>query len=193
MATFGDVPAGARDDLLWLSYLDSLARDGRAVPALADSGLLARQLVERAAVPRRSAEAWGLFPPEEADHSELNELFRELNRKRRILLPLDGEALWEHLRERRLHPGYLVFGQTPRAASDEADLCAVITAVNSIQPEFSALIYRDPRTGELVHGDFGDMPQFGYLGGGRLGDDVPAVYRQYFQLRDARSRKPLYQ
>ena len=69
----------------------------------------------------------------------------------------------------------------------------MLPAVNSIQPEFSALIYRDPKSGLLVHGSYDDMPDFGYLRGGRLGDDIPAVYREYFQYRDARGRKALYE
>jgi hypothetical protein len=193
MDAFESVPAGARADLLYLSYLDSLARDDRALPALVDDeALLAPQLVARAGVDRRRAEAWGLVPADEPDQGPLNELFRELNRRGRVILPLYGEALWTHLRERKLHSGYLVFGQTAAAGASETDLCAVITAANSIQPEYSALIYRDPATGQLVHGAFGDMPQFAYIGGARLGDDIPAVYREYFQMRDARDRKPLY-
>ena len=98
----------------------------------------------------------------------------------------------EAKKPRRLHPGYLVFGQTARAGPNEADFCAVLTAVNSIQPEFSAFIYRDPDSGHLVHGSYEDLPDFGYIGGGRLGDDIPEVYREYFQYRDARGRKSLY-
>jgi hypothetical protein len=193
MSPFGEAPSSVHDDLLYLTYIDSLARDDRAVPTgVVEEELLAQQLVLLSGTPRRTAEAWGLFPRSEEGQGPLNELFRELNRGGRIILPLYGAALGTHLKERRLHPGYLVFGQTSRAGPNEADFCGVLTAVNSIQPEFSALIYRDPDTGRLVHGSYEDMPDFGYLGGGRLGDDIPAVYREYFQYRAARGRKALY-
>lgn len=193
MAPFQQAPVAVHDDLLYLSYIDSLAREDRALPgAMTTTHLLAQQLVARAGVSQQTATTWGLYPKPEEGHGLLNRLFRELNRRGRIILPLYGAALGTHLKERRLHPGYLVFGQTPRAGPNEADLCAVLTAVNSIQPEYSVLIYRDPDSGQLVHGKFDDMPSFGYLGGGRLGDDIPAVYREYFQFRDARDRKPLY-
>lgn len=193
MSPFDEAPASVHDDLLYLTYIDSLARDDRAVPiGVMEGGLLAQQLVLLSGTPRRTAREWGLFPRAEEGHGPLNELFRELNRGGRIILPLYEAALGTHLKERRLHPGYLVFGQTSRAGPNEADFCAVLTAVNSIQPEFSALIYRDPKSGLLVHGSYDDMPDFGYLGGGRLGDDIPAVYREYFQYRDARGRKALY-
>jgi hypothetical protein len=193
MSSFREAPATVHDDLLYLSYIDSLARDAHALPTrMTDSDLMAQDIVARAGVSEEKASMWGLFPPPEEGHGPLNELFRELNRRGRIILPLYGAALGTHLKERRLHPGYLVFGQTPRAGPNEADLCALLTAVNSIQPKYSVLLYRDPVTGDLVHGTFGDMPTFAYLGGGRLGDDIPAVYREYFQFRDARNRKPLY-
>lgn len=203
MAAFADAPTPVRDDLLYLTYIDSLARDQRAVPAMLSAdlpdapdqmtGILLPQLLASAAGVRAATmRQWGLQPRSEDDHGPLNELFRELNRRGRIILPLYNEALWTHLRERRLHPGYIVFGQTTSAGANEADFCAVLTAANSIQPDYSAFIYRDPDSGQYVHGDFGHMPQFAYLGGGRLGDDIPAVYREYFQMRDARNRKPLY-
>ncbi len=198
MVAFPEAPASVRQDLLYLSYLDSLARDDRALPAgmqetdLLARALVAQDLVARAGVSRRTATSWGLSPTPEEGQGPLNRLFRELNRRGRVILPLYGAALGTHLKDRRLHPGYLVFGQTPNAGPNEADFCAVLTAVNSIQPEYSMLIYRDPQSGELVHATYDDMPEFGYLGGGRLGDDIASVYREYFQMRDARDRKPLY-
>jgi len=193
MAPYPGAPAAVRDDLLYLTYVDSLAREPRGIPeGLPEEGLLARQLVTLSGVPRHTARDWGLIPKAEEDHGPLNELFRELNRRGRVILPLYGASLGSHLKERKLHPGYLVFGQTAAAGPNEADFCAVLTAVYSIQPKYSVLIYRDPESGHLVHGSFKDMPTIGYLGGGRLGDDIPKVYREYLQSRDARNRKPLY-
>jgi hypothetical protein len=55
----------------------------------------------------------GLFPRAEEGHGPLNELFRELNRGGRIILPLYEAALGTHLKERRLHPGISFSGRPP--------------------------------------------------------------------------------
>jgi len=191
MTPFQQAAAAVHDDLLYLSYIDSLARENRALPgAMAATDLLAQQLVTQAVISQQTATTWGLYPKPEEGHGPFNRLFRKLNRRGRVILPLYGAALGTHLKERRLPPGYLVFGQTPRAGTNEANLCAVLTAVNSIQPQCSVLIYRDPDSGQLVHGKFGDMPSFGYLGGGRLGDDIPPsiVSTSSFATRAAGNR-----
>ena len=194
MAPFADAPPEVRDDLLYLSYVDSLARDGRAMPAARGEGdgNIARMLVSQAGVSTERAAAWGLYPEPQSEQANLNAIYRQMHGLGRIILPEEDAALWTHLHRRKVRIGYLVFGQTPRAGPRQVDFCGVVTVANPLAPDLSALLYRDPRTGDLVHGSVGDMPKISYLGGGRLGDDLKAVYREYFQRADNRGRRPLY-
>jgi hypothetical protein len=60
MSPFDEAPASVHDDLLYLTYIDSLARDDRAVPTgVMEGGLLAQQLVLLSGTPRRTAREWG--------------------------------------------------------------------------------------------------------------------------------------
>lgn len=194
MARFPDVPPAVRDDLLYLSFVDSLARDGRALPG--DPGEqypnVARALVAQAGVSSETAASWGLCPNPQPGVGELSALYRELHQLGRIILPSEDAALWTHLQRRKVRIGYLVFGQTRAAAERQVDFCGVVTVANPLAPNLSALVYRDPATGDLVHGSVKDMPQISYLGAGRPGNRLAAVHREYFQRADNRGRKPLY-
>ena len=192
MAPFAAAPKALRSDLLYLSYLDSLAREDRATPSVLEGrDLLPRMVAQVAGVPTSDITEWGLHPPVEAEYDSLSRLFRELHRRGRLILPIDDAALWTHIRERQLHPGYLVFGRTP-AVTEGIDFCAILTAVNIAQPEYSILLYRDPVTGRLLHGRLQDLPHIAYLGGGRLGSDLSRVYMDWFRLQDQRGKKPLF-
>jgi len=196
MARFADAPRGLRTELLYLSYLDSLARHERALPAIRpgdDTLALPALVAARAGVPASTVQRWGFVPPPEPDQGPLNRLFREMHRRGRAELPLDNASFWDHVRDRKLHPGYVVFGQTRFGGGDRVDFCGVMTVVNWLQPEHSALLYRDPGSGELVHGSVTEMPTIAYFGAGRPGEHLAAVYHEYFRLSDQRGRKPLYQ
>jgi len=194
MDPFREAPETVRADLLFLSYLDSLARDQRACPReyAARQYSIGRLTAARAGLSAKVARGWGLYPEAEAGQGELSTLFRELHRRHRLVLPEGDAALWTHIRERQVHVGYLVFGKTPAAAQNQVDFCALITAANRIQPEYSSLLYRHPRTGDLVHGDVDGLPKLAYLGAGRLGDDLAGVYHRYFRLADQRDKQPLF-
>lgn len=192
MAPFAEAPAHLRSDLLYLSYLDSLAREHRATPAvLSGDGLLARRVAHAAGVPTTDMTEWGLNAPAEPGFDPLSAMFREFHRRGRLVLPVDDAALWTHLRDRRVHPGFLVFGRSPAIARG-IDFCAIVTATNIAQPQYSLLLYRDPATGRLVHGTLQDLPQIAYFGSGRPGTDLADVYRTWFRLQDQRDKKPLF-
>jgi len=195
MAPFAEVPPVVRDDLLYLTFIDSLARDDRALPPYREGDRdrnVARMLAAQAGVSQERATQWGLYPSPQPERGEISSIYREMHGLGRIILPSEDAALWTHLHERKVRIGYLVFGQTPRAAPRQVDFCGVVTVANPLAPNLSALMYRSPATGRLLHGSVGDMPKISYLGGGRLGDDFKAVYREYFQRADNRGRKPLY-
>jgi hypothetical protein len=196
MDAFRGAPAGVRDDLLYLSFLDSLARDGRALPRLpgADPQItLPRELAAAAGLTAETQAAWGLRPPDEPDHGPRNELFRELHRRGNIILPMQGASLWDHVREREVHPGFVIFGcRSPGPRQGRIDFCGVLSVVNWLQPQHSAIIYRDPRTGEVRHTSVEAMPTISYYGSGRVGDSLPMTYMQYFRLTDHRGQKSLY-
>lgn len=197
MDRYAAAPQEVRGDLLYLSYLDSLARDDRALPGegitAADENI-ARLVAEQAGVSRAAAAEWGLFPEPEEGHGELNAIFREMYRRGRVELPVDDASLWTHIRDRKVHTGYILFGQTDWASGGQIDFCGVVTAVNWLQPEYTAVLYRAPHTGRLVHGKVKEMPTIAYFGSGRPGDNIGAVYQQYFRqgLENLRGRKPLF-
>jgi len=196
MEEFREVVGTERQDLLYLTYLDSLARYGRLLPDEdgEEDRNIAQLVLERAGVPREVAEEWGLYPVPEEGHGELNIIFREMYRKRRIALPMDGASLWTHVRDRKVHPGYIAFGKIALSRGDQVDFCGVLTAVNWLQPEYTVVLYRDPRTGKLVHGDVKDMPEIAYFGSGRLGSDLGEVYKEHLRrgLNNLRDKKPLF-
>jgi hypothetical protein len=196
MAALGPTPAADRADLLYLSYLDSLARDGRGLPWVGPGEgaiTLPQLLLDRAGIGREKAAAWGLYPDDEPDHGPLNGLFRELHRRGQIALPMQGASLWDHVRDREIHPGYLVFGRTGREPrADHIDFCGVMTIVNWLQPGHSALIYRDPASRRLEHTSVASMPTIAYYGSGRIGDNLAVTYMQHFRLADHRGEEPLY-
>lgn len=196
MAEFAEVAGTERLNLLYLTYLDSLARYGRLLPDEDEKERrnVVHLLMERAGIPQESAEKWGLHPPAEEGHGELNVIFREMYRKGRIALPMEGASLWTHVRDRKVHPGYIAFGKTIRARGDQIDFCAVVTAVNWLQPEYTAVLYRHPRTGDLVHGSVKEMPQIAYYGSGRPGNDLAEVYNRRLRtgLNNMRDKRPLF-
>ncbi|MFH1572190.1 MAG: hypothetical protein ABIL09_29640 [Gemmatimonadota bacterium] len=194
MAPFRDAPEAIRADLLYLSYLDSLARYGRAVPPDSPdrNPNLGRLVARCAGVAPREIESWGLSPAPEPGQGELSSVFRELNRRQRLVLPVGDAALWTHLSEGDVGAGYVIFGQTETAPERQVDFCALVTAANRFQPEYSAVLYRDPASGELVHGNAKALPHIAYLGSGRPGRDLARVYHEYFRLRDQRQTRPLF-
>lgn len=195
MEPYASLAGEVRLDLLYLTYLDSLARHGRAVPpggAAANGLRLVHRVVAAAGIDTATVREWGLLPPPEPGHGELNVLFREMYRRGRVALPADGASLWTHVREREVHPGYLVFGRTATAASDQIDFCGILTAVNWLQPEYSMVLYHDPRSGRTVHGSVKEMPTISYYGGGRPGSDLADVYQEHIRLAGQWGRKPLY-
>ena len=196
MEEFREVVGKERQDLLYLTYLDSLARNGRALPGgnWVEIRNVIRLVAEEAGISPELATEWGFYPPDEGDHGELNEIFREMYRKKRITLPMEKASLWTHVRDRKVHPGYIAFGQTALARGDQIDFCGVLTAVNWLQPEYTVVLYRDPRTRRLVHGDVKEMPQIAYFGSGRPGNDLGSVYQRHLRLglENLKNRKPLF-
>lgn len=197
MERYAEAPPEARADLLYLSYLDSLARDDRALPR--EKGGVTRENVvrlvaEQAGVSREVMEEWGLLPEAEEGHGELNGIFREMYRRERVALPIEDASLWKHVREKKVNTGHILFGQTGWASGGQIDFCGVVTAANWLQPEYTAVLYREPHTGQLVHGSVKEMPTIAYYGSGRPGDNLRAVYEQYFRLglENLKGRKPLF-
>ncbi len=80
MDDYADAPPAVRDDLLYLTYLDSLWRDELAVPDTAAPNV-ARVVVECAGIPPQVAARWGLAP------EDLTALFRGADKLDRLRRP----------------------------------------------------------------------------------------------------------
>ena len=173
MDDFADAPAEVRDDLLYLTYLDSLWRDDLAVPDTAAANV-AWLVLERAGIAPETAYQWG-FAPE-----DLNELYRRARELGRLRRP-DQRGLLKLIRDRELHPGYVILAQRPPYSHDGTiDFCGILTRISIMAARSSKILYYDE--GRMVHGMLGDVPRIAYFGAVVPGDDLAGVYRDYIRL-----------
>ena len=173
MDDFADAPAEVRDDLLYLTYLDSLWRDDLAVPDTAAANVL-RLVVERAGIAPDVAASWGCAP------EDLNALYRGALEKGRLRRP-DQRGLLKLTRDRELHPGYVILAQRYPFSHDGAiDFCGILTRVNIMAARSSKILYYDG--GRMVHGMLGEVRRIAYFGAVVPGEDLVGVYRDYIRL-----------
>lgn len=209
MSSYRNLSQSDKEDLLYLSYIDSLARDNRALPnngkVSADERRNIVQLVlDEAGVPDEILEKWHIYP----EIYPLNSLFRILNGMGKLMIAREGFSLYDDIRDRPIKPGYLVFGQThPYREKDGINFCAILSSVNWFQPGLSTLIYYRPgnkftdeirrRNGikiepKLVHGSLKDAPEFTYFGFGKIGNNLGDVYQKFIRSGMHINRKSLY-
>lgn len=173
MDAYHDAPAQVRDDLLYLTYLDSLWRDDLAVPDTAAANV-ARVVVERAGVPPQVAARWGLAP------ESLDDLHRRANALGRLRRP-DQRGLLKLIRDRELHPGYVILAQRyPYSHDGSVDFCGILTRVSIVAAGTSKILYYED--GRMVHGKLEDVPRMAYFGAVVPGEDLVGVYGKYLKL-----------
>jgi len=174
MDDFADAPAEVRDDLLYLTYLDSLRRDDLAVPDTAAANVV-RLVMERAGIAPEVTVAWGLAP------EDLNALYARAQEMGRLRRP-DRRGLLKLVRDRELHPGYVILAQRyPYSHDGTIDFCGILTRANIMAARSSKMLYYDQ--GRMVHGDLGNVPRIAYFGAVVPGDDLVRVYGEYLRLR----------
>ena len=173
MDDFADAPAAAHDDLLYLTYLDSLWRDELAVPDTAAQNV-ARVVMERAGIPPQVAARWGLAL------EDLNALFGRAHELGRLRRP-DQRGLLQLIRDRELHAGHVILAQRyPYSHDGTIDFCGILTRTNIMAATSTKILYYDH--GRMVHGKLGDVPRIAYFGAVVPGENIVGVYREYLKL-----------
>lgn len=176
MEDFVDVPETVYEDLLYLTYLDSLRLDDLAVPSSPDTTTnVARLALVLAGVPQPSIEAWGF------DHDDLRRLYAAAHGLGRMRPP--GEAgVLKLLKEKELVPGHVILGQLyPYTNDGRLDFCALVTRGNAFAARQSTVLYC--HEGRLVHGNIGDAPRFAYFGAVIPGHDLETAFRDHLLVR----------
>lgn len=193
-----------RDAVLYLSYLDSLAREDRALPlegkiALGDRRTMANILLEESGADIQALKFWGFDPQIPEIRTDLRVLFRALHRKNNLMLAREQVSLYDDIREKRIAPGYVVFGQIPPGEVEVAiNFCAVFTSVNWFDPGVSSLLYflyeapGNPLLRTMYHGRLDRIPPFDYYGCGVPDDRLADFYREYIREQTWVGRKTLY-
>jgi hypothetical protein len=202
MEPFEDAPAEVRDDLLYLTYLDSLVRYGRTLPSekATTPADIAASLARQAGLDIAKQKAWHIVPPDSAN--PLDALMRTMHRHDRLVLPEKNASLFFHIREGLVQPGYIIFGRldslasAPWATGPGVTFVAVLTHTNWFNPIASTLLYLNPNPDggapTMVHGPLKETPRFTYWGSGIPGDNLAETYLVYFRRNPDRNRKPLY-
>jgi len=197
MSSYEGLPSTIYHDLQYLTYIDSLAREDRALPDNGNSEgkNIARLIFGKTGVPITVLNEWGI-----TDSAGLNDFFRDMYERDRLLLPRENVSLYKDIKDKRIFPGMILFGQTLPYKEDEGvDFCAVFSSVNWFQPDFSTIIYFLPdsesasgRARKIIHGSLKEMPDIAYFGCGIPGYNMDKVYTRYIRLARQKSRKPLY-
>ena len=174
MEDYENIASPTYEDLLYLTYLDSLSRDEMALP-IEKGGNMPRLVFAQAGLPEEILDSWGFI------HTDLRQLYEEMERRGR--LKLSGQwGLLKLIKEGEIHMGYIVLAQLhPYTDLDRIDFCGVLTRVNRFNPRVSTVLYR--HQGRLVHGKLGEVPRFAYFGSVVPGHDLAGVYRQYLRNR----------
>jgi hypothetical protein len=175
MEDYADTPREPYEDLLYLTYLDSLRLDDLAVPATSDTGNIARLVLNAAGVPQETIESWGFV------HDDLNELYLGMHRRDRLRRP--GEAgVLKLLRTKQISVGHMILGQLhPYTRDGVINFCAIVTRGNTFGPKHSTVLYR--HQGKLVHGKIGDAPRFAYFGTIVPGHDLETVFKENLLIK----------
>ncbi|MFC1564700.1 hypothetical protein ACFL6G_07165 [candidate division KSB1 bacterium] len=178
MERYEDQPSSVYNDLIYLSYIDSLADKAFHVPQRqADEKNIVRLILETAGVTQNKIIEWGV-----PESGSLNELFINMYDNERIILPREGLPLYFEVREGVIQMGYIIFGRTGRdVESNEINFCAIVTSFSKLWPERSKIIYciygNGDENPEIVHCFLENIPEIVYLGCGVPGDDLKAVYQ----------------
>lgn len=173
MDRYGDAPAAVHDELLYLTYLDSLWRDELAVPDTAAPNV-ARIVMERAGVPPGTAAEWGLAP------EDLTTLYQRASKSGRLRRP-DRRGLMKLIRDRELHPGCVILAQRyPYSHDGSIDFCGILTRTSTMAAGTSKILYY--QDGGMAHGKVADLPRIAYFGAVVPGDNLDRVYRTYLQI-----------
>jgi hypothetical protein len=199
-----DGPAEMRDALLYLTYLDSLAREDRALPrggkiALGDRRTIANIILEESGADAKVLRMWGYDPTLPEVRTNLTVLFRGLHRMKKLQLAREAVSLYDEIREKQIAPGYVVFGQIPPGEEvAQVNFCAVFTSVNWFDPGISSLVYfladdaGNPLSRRMIHGRLDRIPPFDYYGCGVPDDRLADIYHEYIRLGTWANRKMLY-
>lgn len=174
MEGYEGVAGEAREDLLYLTYIDSLRADEMAAVRTDDPNL-PRAIVRQAGVPRDTREAWGL------EQESPNDLYMHMNGQGRLLRP--GKwGLLKLIKESQLFPGYIIFGQVPPITHDGmVNFCGILTDVSRMRTRQSTVLCR--LDGKVVHTRLGELSGLVYFGAGVPGHDLAQTYGQHFLLR----------
>jgi hypothetical protein len=174
MADFGGVPLEAYEDLLYLTYLDSLVSNGLETPDTVAANA-AHLVMDLASLSPETMARWG------CSSEGLNELYAEARAAGRLVTP-GREGLLKLVKEGRLHRGYVVLAQRyPYTHDGNIDFCGVLTGASRLAPRRTTILYH--HEGEMVHGMLGDLPRIAYFGAVVPGNDLVGVYRQYLRMR----------
>jgi len=189
MAAYNDLPSNIYNDLQYLTYIDSLARENRAVPGenVPTDKNLAQIIMENAGVPKTVLIEWGI-----TESLSLTELYQDMYKRGRLLLPREGVSLYQDIKDKRISPGMIIFGQTlPYREDDPISFCGIFSSVNWFQPDYSTVIYSTAGN-EILHGPLKGIPDIAYYGCGIPGYNLDEVYTRYIRLGQQKNKKPLY-
>ncbi|MCP4724459.1 MAG: hypothetical protein GY863_05470 [bacterium] len=182
MEQYGEQPSEVYYDLVYLSYLDSLAEVKHteaefAVPDMpaGDRNIL-RMVLEEAGIPKNKIRRWGI-----PDSNSLKDMYLEMYSKKRINLPKEGLPLMFDIREGIVKTGYVLFGRyEPFEKEGDVDFCAVVTSASKLWPERSKIMFfsldNPDRRPEIVHCFLDRIPQITYFGCGVPGDDLAGTF-----------------
>ncbi len=184
MEKFGEQPPEVFHDLVYLSYIDSLAEhklteNTFAVPDIIPGRKnILRLILEESGIPGGNIARWGV-----TRSTDLNELYLSLYNKKRIVLPREGLPLMFDVREGLVKTGYILFGQyEPAELEEEIDFCAIVTSVSKLWPERTKIMFFDKNkvTGktELRHIFLEHIPQIIYFGSGIPGDNLADTFEK---------------
>jgi len=153
-------------------------------------------VLDKAGVSKTIQKKWGVDR-----ESSLDELFRNMYKKERIVLALEGVPLYKDIKSRTVEPGYIIFGQThPYNEKDGIDFCAIISSINWFQPDLSTAIYfkKFYESGKskipgykrkVVHTTLRDLPEITYFGAGAVGNNLIEVYKEFIWKKKHQSLK----
>ena len=176
MEDFDDVPKESYEDLLYLTYIDSLRLDELAVPPAADDSTdIALLVLEEAGVSRETIAAWGFV------HETLNDLYVGMHELGRLKRP--GEAgVLKLIRQKEISAGHIILGQLhPYTHNGVINFSGIITRSNTFGPVHSTILYR--HGARIVHGKLGEAPRFAYFGTVVPGYDLARTYREHLLVK----------
>ncbi|MFC1526902.1 hypothetical protein ACFL6X_08855 [Candidatus Latescibacterota bacterium] len=174
MADFEKAPPEAYDDLLYLTYLDSLRANGLASPDTAAANT-AHLVMGLAGIGPAALAEWA------CTSADLNDLYAEARAAGRLIAPAK-EGLLKLVKEGRLHRGYIVLAQLyPYTHDGNINFCGVLTGASRLAPGKTTILYH--HEGEMVHSSLGELPRLAYFGSVVPGTDLVGVYRQYLRMR----------